>query len=291
MPTDASGNYALPPGYLAVTGTPILPSQHNPPLEDLGEAMTGRLPKNGSAPLTGSLKQVDGSASLPSITWATNQGTGFYKTADGIGVSVNGAKVAEITADGLKVGGRYIGELIPITRSGTMPLTVQPLGQTLSRTAYPDLWAVAQAEIANGNTFYNNGNGSTTFGIGNLRGRVLAMGDYSAGVGFSSVIGAVAGALSAALSVDNLPWHNHGGVTGSMDRNNPHNHTVNHPGIGVSGGFDTGVYASTGPLSNSYATTSTDINHLHSIPPQGASAAFSILQPTMICNYLLFAGA
>src|SRR5688500_5289623 len=49
MPTDSNGQYTLPAGYLAVTGQTILASQHNPPLEDIAAALTGRLPRNGSA--------------------------------------------------------------------------------------------------------------------------------------------------------------------------------------------------------------------------------------------------
>lgn len=50
-----SGNYSLPPVYLAEVGTEIQPSQHNIPLEDIGQALTESLPRDGSAPLTGNL--------------------------------------------------------------------------------------------------------------------------------------------------------------------------------------------------------------------------------------------
>ena len=55
MPRDLSGVYTLPSGYEAVTGETIEPSQHNPPLEDLASAMTGSLPRNGAAAMTGNL--------------------------------------------------------------------------------------------------------------------------------------------------------------------------------------------------------------------------------------------
>src|SRR6185437_52892 len=108
--------------------------------------------------------------------------TGFFKTANGIGVSVGGTKVAEFTAGGVS---RYLGELIPYTGLTAPALTVLPYGQTLSRTTYADLWAFAQTEIAAGSAFYTNGDGTTTFGIGDMRGRVPAgkddMGGISAG--------------------------------------------------------------------------------------------------------------
>lgn len=49
------GVYSLPPGYFATDGTTIDVSQHNPPLEDIAQALTDSLPRDGSAPMTGGL--------------------------------------------------------------------------------------------------------------------------------------------------------------------------------------------------------------------------------------------
>lgn len=51
----SSGTYSLPPGYAGVPGTNILVSQHNPPLEDIAQALTDSLPRDGSAPMVGQL--------------------------------------------------------------------------------------------------------------------------------------------------------------------------------------------------------------------------------------------
>lgn len=51
----SGGIYSLPPGYLAVAGETILPSNHNPPLEDIAQALTDSLPRDGSAGMTGDL--------------------------------------------------------------------------------------------------------------------------------------------------------------------------------------------------------------------------------------------
>src|SRR6185312_9725758 len=169
-------------GYLAVTGTTIVASQHNPPLEDIAAALSGRVSTNGSVPMSGALRHADGAVGLPSLAFQSDQSTGFYKTTSGIGVAVGGAKVAEFVAGGIK-GARFLGELIPFTCIAAPALCVLPFGQTLSRTTYADLWTQAQIEIAGGNTFYNNGDGSTTFGIGDLRGRVIAGRDNMGGSG------------------------------------------------------------------------------------------------------------
>lgn len=53
MPRDLAGVYSLPSGYKATPGTTILDTQHNPPLEDLAQAVTDSLPRSGSAGMTG----------------------------------------------------------------------------------------------------------------------------------------------------------------------------------------------------------------------------------------------
>jgi hypothetical protein len=59
---SSNGVYSLPPGYLAVTGSTIQASQHNPPLEDIAAALTLRLSRDGSAPMTGAMQAAVGSA-------------------------------------------------------------------------------------------------------------------------------------------------------------------------------------------------------------------------------------
>lgn len=55
MPRDSAGVFSLPAIYQAVAGTTIQPTQHNTPLEDIRDALTGSLPRNGSAAMTGNL--------------------------------------------------------------------------------------------------------------------------------------------------------------------------------------------------------------------------------------------
>lgn len=104
MPSDSNGIYSLPAGYLAVTGETILASQHNPPLEDIKDALTARLMRSGVAPMTGPLLAAVGSAGAPGITFAAFATRGLFKTTNGIGVSVGGAQVAEFDSTGLVSG-------------------------------------------------------------------------------------------------------------------------------------------------------------------------------------------
>jgi len=68
MPSS-NGVYSLPPSYLAVTARTIQASQHNPPLEDVAAALTGRLSRDGTAAMTGPLQAIPGTISAPGIVF------------------------------------------------------------------------------------------------------------------------------------------------------------------------------------------------------------------------------
>lgn len=307
MPSDSNGVYSLPGGYLAVTGEIIQASQHNPPLEDLGASMSQRVMRSGATPMTGPLKGVDGTASAPGLTFNSATGTGLYKTTDGVGVSVNGAQVAEFTAAFNAKYGRIIGELIPYTGKTAPPRCVLPAGQTLSRTDYADLWAFAQTEIAAGNLFYNNGNGTTTFGIGDLRGRSISCPDNMGGgtdparlaagalAGVRNSLGGAGGESTHALPAAEIPDITSRNLTQAMSMGasvpsipigntwalaqNPNSPSaVNSPVIG--GG--TGISTFSGW---------TQAVQVVSLNTGGAGPVHNNMQPTLLCHYALYAGA
>lgn len=304
MPSDSNGVYSLPNGYLAITGETIQASQHNPPLEDLAAAMTQRLMRSGAAPMLGPLKVVDGTAGAPGLTFASATSSGFYKTPNGIGVAIGGAQVAEFGAGGIAKGILPIGlGPLPWSRLTVPAGWLLCYGQTLNRADYPDLWAVAQDEIAAGNPFYNNGNGTTTFGIGDMRGCGLAaldnLGGSAAGRLTSTYfgadptkIGARGGAQSVALSQANLPavnfavdipagqgWHTHG-TSGPLYSGSPSNrHSGIEPSTLLAGPFAIGISGNTLPAMSGTAASG------------GSGTAFTNVQPTMVTNFILFAGA
>jgi len=53
MPFDSNGNFTLDPGYVAVSGETITPSQHNPPLESLASGLSQTFVRDGRAAATG----------------------------------------------------------------------------------------------------------------------------------------------------------------------------------------------------------------------------------------------
>jgi len=294
MPSDANGVYTLPDGYLAVTGNTILASQHNPPLEDLAESMSQRVMATGAKPFSGPAKFADGTVSAPAITMASATSSGWYKTADGWGFSIGGVMVAEITAGGIRTGARYVGEVFDWTGSTAPSLCVFPYGQTLSRTTYARLWAFAQVEIAAGSLLYNNGNGSTTFGIPDMRGRVRAAKDNSGAVLTSATmtpdgnsLGAKGGTQMHQLTTAELAVHNHG-VTDTG-----HFHVTGPSGVfgGSSAGDHTpgGVASPNGSVPLSNYNTDPKVTGI-SINNAGSGSAHNNVQPTIITNCALYAG-
>ncbi|UXT59636.1 hypothetical protein FY134_18230 [Agrobacterium fabrum] len=56
MPFDSNGNYTLPTSYFVENGDTVLPIQHNPPFEDVAQALSATLVRDGRSPMSGDLK-------------------------------------------------------------------------------------------------------------------------------------------------------------------------------------------------------------------------------------------
>ena len=168
-------------------------------------------------------------------------------------------------------------------------------GAEYSRSTYSVLFGVV------GSTF-GAGNGSTTFNVPDLRGRV-PLGAGSAPGLTARTTGAKAGAESVPLTIGHLPshnhggstwdahaYHNHGGWTNNMNQNAVHAHGIHGVGdhqhyhgrtnsgnIVVNGGTMFGVNAGaigvwTDPAgSHTHGMDAVNLDHLHGIPPDYAT--------------------
>jgi len=104
MPRNGSGTYAPTASSVApaVASTIIDPSDFNDLIDDIADELTNSVAADGQTSMTGPLKAADGTASAPSLTFASDTNTGFYrKSADTIGVACNGVEVAAFGTSGL----------------------------------------------------------------------------------------------------------------------------------------------------------------------------------------------
>jgi microcystin-dependent protein len=140
-------------------------------------------------------------------------------------------------------------------------------GSAISRTTYASLFAALS-------TTYGVGDGSSTFNIPDLRGRVIAGQDDMGGSAASrlttaaggvdgATLGAVGGTQTHTLTTAQMPTHSHS-----------HSHTG-----GVVAGVD--IQSAGGAGSYGIGNTSTDAT------TAGSGAAHPIVQPTLVANYII----
>lgn len=100
----SGGVYTLPAGNPVVTLTVISSAWANTTMSDIATALTGSLPTDGSAPMTGALRLVDGTIGTPGLTWGSETTSGLYRVgAADYGFSILSIKILEVTAAGLQV--------------------------------------------------------------------------------------------------------------------------------------------------------------------------------------------
>jgi hypothetical protein len=102
MPRNSSGTYSLPSGNPVVSNTLIQSTWANTTLSDVSTAMTDSLDRNGRGAMLAALKNIDGTAVAPSITFSSEGTLGIYRVSAGVlGIAAAGALVLSISAAGL----------------------------------------------------------------------------------------------------------------------------------------------------------------------------------------------
>lgn len=81
MPRNGSGTMAISNTFVA--STEIASSPMNANFSDIASEITGSLPRDGQAGMTGQFKAANGTVSAPGITWGSDTNTGFYRSATG----------------------------------------------------------------------------------------------------------------------------------------------------------------------------------------------------------------
>lgn len=183
---------------------------------------------------------------------------------------------------GIMIGGMvdFIGTTAPNSAF------VLPYGQAISRTTYSTLFAMVS-------TTYGVGDGSTTFNVPDLRGRVVAGKDDMGGSSANRLtaaddglngdaLGATGGGETQVLVTANLPPYTPAGTNGTVTVTS----TVSTVATGVLANGATGGGGAFHTANS--AITSTGSGPTFTGTAQGGtSTAFGVVQPTIIANKLL----
>lgn len=159
------------------------------------------------------------------------------------------------------------GSMLPFAGSSAPVGWLLCYGQAVSRATYSALFTAL-------GTIYGAGDGSTTFNLPDLRGRVVAGKDNMGGTAASrltspvagSTLGAAGGTQSHTLSTTEMPSHSHNDNYGSGD-------AFPGAGSGLAGASSSGdppIYELTG---TTFAT--------------GGGGAHNNVQPTIVLNYII----
>jgi len=205
-------------------------------------------------------------------------------TASELNISGNGTSGQSIVSDG---DGSFSYVSVPAFVSGmVMPYagTSAPTGfllcggQAVSRTTYSDLFSVI-------GTTYGVGDGSSTFNLPDLQGRVVAGKDDMSGSSANRLTDAVTGGLNGDTLGDTGGTESHT-LTSAQSGLPQHNHSAT-TNLTIAGSSD----GSTGILTDSSRSTSSSTSFsstsIGNAGPTDASEAHNNVQPTIILNYII----
>lgn len=204
-----------------------------------------------------------------------NNAIGTDQIADG---AVNSTKLAS----GLAF---VAGMVMPFAGTSAPTGWLLAFGQAVSRSTYSSLFSAI-------GTTYGSGDGSSTFNLPDLRGRVIAGQDDMGGVSADNLtnvagnglngdtLGATGGAENHQLTTAQMPSHSHT-LNGGL-------HTVQRGGSSAGGGVQIGSFTS-GPDDDGNGTPlsgNTAFDNF-SIASNGSGAVHNNVQPTIILNYII----
>jgi|GEM_PF-1120967 len=263
MPRNGSGTMSVVNSFSS--GTTAESAKVNQNFTDVASEITGSLPRDGQAAMTGQFKAASGTVSLPSIAFSSDTDTGFYRYASNtIAVSCGGAIVGAFgTVSGVSGFSDTNGVIVTGIPTGSMMMygaTTAPAGWVRMNARTIGNASSGASERANADTenlftflwthysdsvcAVSSGRGASaaadyaankTIALPDLRGRALFglddMGN-SAASRLGSVVtsqttnGSSGGAETVTIAQANLPAVQLS-VTGTTD--DPGNHTHNVP--------------------------------------------------------------
>lgn len=167
---------------------------------------------------------------------------------------------------------RPTGDVEWTLRTTAKPDTLLLDGSTVSRTTYAVLWQWVQDQSLIVSGLFTVGDGSTTFGLPDMRGRVQR------GKPAAEAIGQLTGSDSLTLSTSQLPSHTHTFTTGS---GGSHGNHVGQNLNAASGGIFTITADNTGNSEGSHTHSGTTAG-------AGSGSAIDLRQASINGNYLIY---
>jgi microcystin-dependent protein len=288
-------------------GSTIASAQVNANFTDFASEVTGSLPRNGEAGMTGQMKAASGTVAAPGVTFGADLDCGFYRIgADNVGLSLAGAKVVDYSATGVAVTGTFSASgASTLTGAVTASSTITATGAITSSAAIsgshgtvpvgaisdyagssaPTGWLLCYGQAVSRTTYallftaisttYGVGDGSTTFTLPDCRGRTSAGKDDMGGSSANRLTN-----QSGGLDGDTL------GATGGSETHTlltaempAHTHQTNPATVGIS-------YQSGASSAISGAVPLTAANTTST----GGGGAHNNVQPTIIFNKIIYAG-
>ncbi|MFC5996961.1 tail fiber protein [Pseudonocardia hispaniensis] len=200
-----------------------------------------------------------------------------------------------------RVARRPTGDIEPTLRKTPKPDTLFLQGQTVSRTTYAGLWQWVQDQGLVMAGLFTSGDGSTTFGLPDFRGRVpvgvgtLGSDTYTLGQLFGEARVTLTTAEmpshghSVSASTNSAGSHSHGGGTGSGGSHGGHNYQT----FGTAGGSQFPTSQGSGSSDGSHShSISSDGSHSHSVNVSqsnaGGGGAHENRPPSVAINWAIW---
>jgi microcystin-dependent protein len=212
----------------------------------------------------------------PAARYKTFIGGGAFIPAD-----ANAIQDMFLRASGIELGD--LAASVPLPPIGTiMPYVGDAApdanwllcdGSAVNRVTYATLFARA-------GTAYGAGDGSTTFNLPDLRGRIPVGVDGAAGrLSANDAKGNTGGTPAS-----NMPSHSHGGGTGFTSNGHTHQLIFSAFQTGGGGAFHNLWVNGAGTLSS---TGGQEQDHWHAISAEGSGGAMDNLPPYQVVNYII----
>ena len=183
-----------------------------------------------------------------------------------MGVYKNNSGTLDLLAGGTLYADNPIGSIVPFGGDSAPSGWLLCQGQAISRTTYSDLFAVI-------GTTFGSGNGTTTFNIPDLRGKV-PVGLNSSDAEFNA-LGKTGGEKTHTLTKDEMPSHTH--------TQKPHSHSTMYSG-GSGAGWPI-VFNATQNTCSTWGPSTTSITAVNN--NTGGDGAHNNLQPYNTVNYII----